>query len=82
MKNKAQIEAQRLVNLYSRVGLQVRQEGKECALISIGEQMKQAEELFHKYGIGYMGVADARNDVTKWKHYQDLQEIEKKIASL
>jgi len=55
---------------------------KQCALICVEEMIGQWEEIFHAYGIGYMGHAEARNDVEKSKRMQYLRQVKEEISKL
>jgi len=55
---------------------------KQCALICVEEMINQWEQVFHAYGIGYLGDAEARNDIEKSRRYKYLQSVKEEIQKL
>lgn len=54
----------------------------QLSLLLILKLNEQAEETFHKYGIGYMGNAIARNDYSKSSISKYWEEVKKEVKKL
>lgn len=54
----------------------------QMAKLFIAKQNERDEETFHKYGIGFMGNAIARNDYSKSGMSQYWKNVEKEIKTL
>lgn len=52
------------------------------AELFIAKQNERDEETFHKYGIGFMGSAVARNDYSKSKMHQYWKDVKKELKKL
>lgn len=75
-------EAERIESLFGMPMDLMTDERKACALIHIGGCIEQFEEVFHTYGLGFMGRSESKNDYTKHKHWQWLKEVEQEIEKL
>jgi hypothetical protein len=80
-----EIKAQELVDRYENSSLAGKMPlvlAKYYAEIAVDEILKSIENIFHKYGIGYLGSAEIRKDISKWKNYQYWQKVKTAIQNL
>ncbi len=54
----------------------------EYAKLFVSKQNERDEEIFHKYGIGFMGSAESRNDYSKSAMGKYWKNVEKELMKL
>lgn len=48
---------------------------RQCAIIAVEREIELLDQLFYVYGLGFIGKAEARNDITKWKRYENATHV-------